>query len=143
VPMLQYNYAGKNVIDSIPANTTPPTIVCTGCYFFISSSRATFAFNVGYVGGVSTFSYNYRTASQAIQFFSTITSKISVSGNTASFSGSGTLNGRIGYSFSVSTADGGSAGSGLDTIAITISGPDGYSYQAQATVVGGDVVVHP
>lgn len=140
---LQYNFAGKAVIDTIPANVTPPTILCTGCYFIIQNLRATFAFSVGYQGGVSTFAYNYRSSSQAIQFVSTATSQIAVSGTTATFSGQGTLNGKSGYSFAVTTTDGGAAGSGLDTCSITITGPGNYSYIVNATVVGGDVVVHP
>ena len=142
VPTLQYNYTGKNVIDTIPANATPPTILCTGCYFIVQNLRATFAFNVGYVGGVSAFTYNYRSSSQTVQFVSTVTSAISVSGNSATFSGQGTLNGEAGYSFSVKTTDGGGPGSGLDTMAVTITGPNGYSYSVTATVVGGDIVVH-
>ena len=105
IPTLQYNYAGKNVIDQIPANVTPPTIVCTGGYFIIQNARATFAFNVGYAGGVSTFTYNYRTASQTVQFASAVTSEISISGDTATFSGQGMLNGQAGYSFSVTATD--------------------------------------
>jgi hypothetical protein len=142
LPTIQYNYAGKNVIDTIPANVTPPTILCTGCYFTIQNLRATFAFNVGYQGGVSTFTYNYRSSSQTVQFVSTVTSQIAVSGNTATFSGQGTLNGQGGYTFAVTSTDGGPAGSGLDLVSIAITGPNGYSYTANGTVVGGDVIVH-
>ena len=142
VPTLQYNYAGKNVIDTIPANVTPPTILCTGCYFIVQNLRATFAFNVGYSGGVSAFTYNYRSSSQTVQFVSTVTSAISISGNTATFSGQGTLNGQAGYSFTVNATDGGGPGSGLDTVTVKITGPKAYSYSANATVVGGDVIVH-
>jgi hypothetical protein len=142
VPTLRYNYAGKNVIDTIPANSTPPTILCTGCYFIVQNLRATFAFNVGYAGGVSTFSYNYRSSSQTVQFASTVTSAIALSGNTATFSGQGTLNGQAGYSFTVIAKDGGGPGSGLDYVALTITGPNGYSYSVAATVIGGDIVVH-
>lgn len=143
IPALQYNYAGKIVIDTIPANTTPPTVLCTGCYFTIQTLRATLAFNVGYLGGVSTFSYNYRSSSQAVQFISTTTSQISVSGNSATFSGLGTLNGQAGYSFAVTAKDGGPAGSGLDSVTVLITGPNNYSYSVSSAIVGGDVVVHP
>jgi pimeloyl-ACP methyl ester carboxylesterase len=142
VPTLQYNYAGKSIIDSIPANGNPPTIVCTGCYFITNNLRASFAFNVGYLGGVSAFSYNYRSATQTIQFVSTTTAEISVAGSTATFSGQGTLNGHAGYNFAVTANDLGAAGSGLDTVSITITGPNGYSYVVNASVIGGDVVVH-
>jgi pimeloyl-ACP methyl ester carboxylesterase/sugar lactone lactonase YvrE len=142
IPTLQYNYAGKNVIDTIPANTNPPTILCTGCYFTVQNVRATFAFNVGYQGGVSTFTFNYRSSTQTIQFVSSATTQISVSGNKTTFSGQGTLNGQAGYNFAVTATDGGSAGSGLDQVAINITGPNGYAFAATGTVIGGDVIVH-
>jgi hypothetical protein len=143
VPTLEYNFAGKNIIDTIPANGTPPTIVCTGCYFLNQSLRSTVAFNIGYVGGVSTFTYNFRSPTQALQFASTTTSHISTSGNTATFSGQGMLNGHGGYTFAVTAIDGGGPGSGLDKVSISISGPNGYSYSITASVVGGDIIVKP
>ena len=140
-PSLLYNYAGKSV-DTIPANTTPPTILCTGAYFTTQAVRATLAFNVGYQGGLSTFSYNFRTPTQTVQFASTGTSQISVNGNSATFSGQGTLNGTAGYTFTVTAKDGGNAGSGLDTVSIAITGPNNYSYTVNSIIVGGDIVVH-
>ena len=72
---------------------------------------------------------------------STTTSQIAVNGNTATFSGQGTLNGQAGYSFAVVAKDGGPAGSGLDMVSITITGPNNYSYAASGTIAGGDIVV--
>jgi hypothetical protein len=118
-----------------------PTIQCTGGYFLISGVRATLAFNVASVGSASTFTYNYRTATQTVQFASTTTSQISVNGNIATFSGQGKLNGVAGYNFTVTAKDGGGVGSGLDTVSITITGPNNYSYSANGTVAGGDIVV--
>ena len=91
---------------------------------------------------MSTFSYNYRSGTENVQFVSTTTSQISVNDNTGTFSGQGTLNGKAGYTFAVSTNDGGSVGSGLDTIAIRITGPNNYAYTASGTIIGGDVIVH-
>ena len=130
-------------------NTTPggssglstPKVQCTGCYFLINGVRATLAFNVSLVGSTSTFTYNYRTATQTVQFASTTTSQISVSGNTPTFSGQGKLNGVAGYSFTVTAKDGGGVGSGLDTVSVTITGPSNYSYSANGTIAGGDIVV--
>ncbi len=48
-PTLLYDYASKSVIDNIPANSPPPTISCTICYFLSIESRATATFNVRYV----------------------------------------------------------------------------------------------
>jgi hypothetical protein len=142
VPALLYDYSGKGNFDSIPANFNPATILCTGCYLTTQNLRATFAFNVGYLGSASTFTYSFRSSSQAVQFVSTTVSEIALSGSTARFSGSGTLNGTSGYSFAVSATDGGAAGSGLDTVSITITGPNNYFYFTNGTVTGGDVVVH-
>jgi hypothetical protein len=142
VGMLSFDYNGKGVVDSIPANFTPPTIQCTGCYFTIQNLRATLAFNIGYQGAVSTFSYNYRSATQTVQFASTTTSQISVNGNTSTFSGQGALNGNVGYNFTVTAKDGGGVGSGLDTFSVAITGPNNYSYSVNGTIAGGDIVVH-
>jgi hypothetical protein len=131
-------------LDTIPGGSSTlsiPKIQCTGCYFLINSIRATMAFSVAAIGSSSTFTYNYRTSTQTVQFASTTTSQISVNGNTATFSGQGKLNGQTGYSFTVMAKDGGGAGSGLDTVSIVITGPNNYSYSANATIVGGDIVV--
>lgn len=131
----------KSTAEATTTLIAPPTIQCTGCYFLISGVRATLAFNVASVGTASTFTYNYRTSTQTVQFASTTTSQISVSGNTATFSGQGKLNGVAGYNFTVTAKDGGGVGSGLDTVAIAITGPNNYSYSANATIAGGDIVV--
>jgi hypothetical protein len=131
----------KSTADATTTVTTPPTIQCTGCYFLVGGVRATLAFNVSVVGSGSTFTYNYRTSTQTVQFVSTTTSQISVSGNTATFSGQGKLNGSAGYNFVVTAKDGGGVGSGLDTVAISITGPNNYSYSANGTITGGDIVV--
>jgi hypothetical protein len=44
--------------------------------------------------------------------------------------------------FEVSTTDGGPAGSGQDTILVQFYGPNSFTYNAPATIAGGDVVVH-
>jgi hypothetical protein len=134
----------ENAKTTAEATTTVkvPSVVCTGCYFLINGTRATLAFNVSVVGSGSTFTYNYRTSTQMVQFVSSTTSQIAVNGNTATFSGHGSLNGLFGYSFTVTAKDGGAVGSGLDTVFITITGPDSYSYTASGSIVGGDIVIH-
>jgi hypothetical protein len=94
-------------------------------------------------GSGSTFTFNTRNANQPLQFVSTTVSQISatVSGF-ATFSGEGTLNGQLGYTFTVGATDGGPAGSGLDTVLIQIFGPNNFTYNAPATIAGGDIVVH-
>jgi hypothetical protein len=123
------------------SNTIGPTVQCTGCYFTISGVRATLAFDVREVGSGSTFSYNYRTSAQTVQFVSTTTSQIAVNGKSVTFSGQGKLNGQTGYSFTVTAMDGGAVGSALDTVSIKITGPNNYSYTANGSIAGGDIVV--
>ena len=131
----------KSTAEATTTLIAPPTIQCTGCYFLITGIRATLAFNVASVGTASTFTYNYRTSAQTVQFASTTTSQIAVNGNTATFSGQGKLNGVAGYNFTVTAKDGGGVGSGLDTVSIAITGPSNYSYSVNGTIAGGDIVV--
>jgi hypothetical protein len=131
----------KSTAEATTTLIAPPTIQCTGCYFLISGVRATLAFNVGVLGSGSTFTYNYRTSTQTVQFASTTTSQIAVNGNTATFFGQGKLNGVAGYNFTVTAKDGGGVGSGLDTVSIAITGPSNYSYTANGAIAGGDIVV--
>ncbi|MBV9768659.1 MAG: hypothetical protein JOZ32_03735 [Bryobacterales bacterium] len=114
-----------------------PTVLCTGCYFYVQNDRATFAFS----SQASTFSYHYRSSTESVQFVSTLISRFSVLDDIATFSGEGTLNGQSGYSFAVVATLGGAFGS--DTVSITITGPNNYSYAANGTLAGGDIVVQP
>src|SRR5581483_11026676 len=109
--------------------TTPPKIVCTGCYFVNNGARATLAFNVSIPGSGSTFTFNTRNSTQAIQFVSTTVSQISASvGGIAVLSGTGTFNERAGYSDSASATEGRGAGSGLVTIMVLMPGPNNFTY---------------
>lgn len=132
----------KSIAEATTTISAVPSIQCTGCYFVINSLRATLAFNVAVLGSTSTFTYNYRSSAQTVQFLSTTTSQISVIGNTATFSGQGKLNGQTGYSFTVTAKDGGAAGSGQDTAIVTITGPNNYSYSVNAAIAGGDIAIH-
>jgi Beta-propeller repeat len=135
--------APKTTADiTVTIGPAPPTIQCTGCYFLINGIRATLAFNVGTAGSGSTFTFNFRSSTQAVQFASSTTPNISVTGNTATFSGLGNMNGQTGYNFTVTARDGGAAGSGLDTVSIAITGPNNFSYSAAGAIAGGDIVVH-
>lgn len=133
----------KTVPDIVVTiGATPPTILCSGCYFLINGARATLAFNVTAPGSGSTFVFNFRNSTQTVQFASTTISQIAVNGGIATFSGQGKVNGQTGYNFTVTATDGGGAGSGLDTLAIAITGPSNYSFSATGTIAGGDIVAH-
>jgi RHS repeat-associated protein len=133
-----------SVATNLYINTiAPSTVQCTGAYFLISGVRATFAFNVNAIAGTGSFTYNYRTATQTVQFSAATISQISVNNSTVTFGGQGSLNGKAGYNFQVTATDGGGPGSGLDAVGITITGPNSYSYSAGGTIVGGDIVIKP
>jgi hypothetical protein len=113
---------------------------CTGCYFLSNNLRATLAFRATVEGASGTFSYQYRSATQTVQFTSTTMTQVQVSGDRATFSGQGILNGQAGYQFLIGAIDGGPTGAGQDSVSVIITGPN-YSYAAAGTIVGGDIVV--
>ncbi len=133
----------KTVADAVVTiGATPPTIQCTGCYFLISSTRATTAFNVGSPGSGSTFGFSFRSATQAVQLASTTITQIQVNGASATFTGEAKVNGQTGYNFTVTASDGGAAGSGLDSIAIQVTGPNNFSFSVTGAIAGGNIIVH-
>lgn len=42
-----YDYIGDGTTDAIPPDITPPTIQCTGGYFFVQGFRASVSFDIG------------------------------------------------------------------------------------------------
>lgn len=66
---------------------------------------------------------------------------LAVSGATAVVAGPCTLNGVGGYSFTATVGDQATPGAGADTFAITVTGPNGFSYTASGTISSGDYTV--
>jgi hypothetical protein len=130
----------KTAPDAVVADG-PATASCMGCFFMTNGARATLAFNLSTAGKNNSFTYNSGDPSQPLKFSSTAITRINISGDFLVFDGEGTVNGKPGYTFEVSTTDGGPAGSGQDTILVQFYGPN-FSYNAPATIAGGDVVVH-
>jgi hypothetical protein len=120
----------------------PATASCVGCFFMTNGARATLAFNLSTAGNKNTFTFDSGDSSQPLKFSSTAITRINISGDFLVFDGEGTVNGKPGYTFEVSTTDGGPAGSGQDTILVQFYGPNSFTYSAPATIAGGDVVVH-
>jgi Beta-propeller repeat len=120
----------------------PATASCAGCFFMTNGARATLAFNVTTTGPGGTFTFDNGDSNQPVKFSSTAITKVNVSGDFAVFDGEGTVNGKTGYTFEVSATDGGPAGSGQDTILVQFYGPNSFTYNAPATIAGGDIVVH-
>jgi hypothetical protein len=131
----------KTAPDAVVADG-PATASCMGCFFMTNGARATLTFNLSTAGNKNTFSFDSGDSSQPLKFSSTAITKINISGAFLVFDGEGTVNGKPGYTFEVSTTDGGPAGSGQDTILVQFYGPNSFTYNAPATIAGGDVVVH-
>lgn len=72
---------------------------------------------------------------------STGISSLVVSGATAVITGSCTLNGVGGYSYTATVGDQATPGAGEDTFAITITGPNGFSYTVSGTISSGNYTV--
>lgn len=88
------------------------------------------------------FTFNNGNTAQPLQFAATDITSVSVTGSFATFSGDGTVNGNAGYRFTVSATDAGGPGSGKDTVLVQISGLNNFTYNAPATITGGDIVIH-
>ena len=73
-----------------------------------------------------------------MNFVSTGITLVSVSGNTATISGTGTVNGVGGYTFTATVTNG-----SPDTFAIVIKKPDGTTYYSAGpkSISGGDLVI--
>jgi len=81
-----------------------------------------------------------------LQGVSIITYYLSSSGagTAVDFTAVGALNDQPGYILTGQAKDGGTAGSGLDTVSITIRGPTGeLVYSSSGPVSEGDVVITP
>jgi len=73
-----------------------------------------------------------------MNFVSTGITSVSLPGNTAMISGTGTVNGVVGYTFTATVTNG-----SPDTFAIVIKKPDGAIYYSAGpkTISGGDLVI--
>lgn len=74
-----------------------------------------------------------------MNFVSTGITSVSVSGNMATISGTGTVSGIRGYTFTANVTNG-----SPDTFAIVIKKPDGATYYSagQKNISGGDLAIH-
>jgi hypothetical protein len=66
---------------------------------------------------------------------------ITFSGNCASFTGNGKVNGQTGYRFRVDACDNGEPGAGRDTFAISVTGPN-FSYTNGGVLTEGNIQLH-
>jgi len=68
-------------------------------------------------------------------------SSLEVTGNEAEFTGSGLLNGKEGYSYTVKVVDSGNPGRGKDTFSINITS-NSFTYEYNGDLAGGNITVH-
>ncbi len=68
-------------------------------------------------------------------------STLVVTENKAEFTGSGWLNGKVGYSYTVKVEDNGDPGRGKDTFSIKITS-NSFTYDYSGTLAGGNITVH-
>jgi len=61
--------------------------------------------------------------------------------NEAQFTGTGWLNGKGGYSYTVKVVDGGDPGRGKDTFSIKITS-NSFTYEYSGNLAGGNITVH-
>jgi hypothetical protein len=151
---LQYDYTGSGIVDVIPANVKPPTILCTECALG-GEGKTTFSFDVGFRGSVSIFTAKLRTEgdddkyrdSRALDFKSTRVTDIAVSDASAIFSGIGQLNGVDGFSFLVraavrNLADRNETKRPIDDVSIEVTGPNHFVFHSGGRLQSGNLVVH-
>jgi pimeloyl-ACP methyl ester carboxylesterase len=150
VSSLAYDYNGTGAIDTIPANVVPPTISCHLCRISNDETQANTSFDVGYIGAVSTFTYDSFSHRGAIHLASTRVDQIAVSGTTAAFSGAATINGTPGYFFSIRVKAYGDQSPGADDpqepgqprLYLSVTGPRHYRSAASGRVIG-PLVIEP
>ena len=104
------------------------------------NQKANFGFNAkqklpsGAVNG----QLQYQDSAAALDVHSIALSVLTINGNTATFSGTATVNGSGSFDFTVTVQDNGKPGKGNDTFGISLS--NGYSNSG--TLTGGNIKIH-
>ena len=111
-----------------------------GGFIIVNNAHANFGFVAGLKPQQSTPSgqLNYMDHNTGMHVQSASITSYSGSGNTRTFSGSATINGQSGYTFTVTATDNGNPGAGKDTFSIKMS--NGYS--ASGVLGGGNIQLH-
>jgi hypothetical protein len=121
--------------------------VTGGGWIAIGTGRTSFGFNaIPIAGGGFRGQFQLRSNNGKSRFHGNVVSSLSGSGNTATWSGTGSWNGQAGYTYTISVVDNGSSGSKKgDTISITITSPASvvvYSTGGPQALKGGNITVH-
>ncbi len=120
--------------------TKKKDFVTGGGFITVDGKKANFGFVAGFKPGKTTVSgqLNYIDHANDIHVKSSSVTLYSGTGNTRTFSGSATINGQSGFTFSATVTDNGEPGKGVDKFSIKLS--DGY--QASGTLAGGNIQLH-
>jgi hypothetical protein len=131
--------------DSIMVTTTSASDKVTGGGFITTDGRTSF----GLVAKGSTGGYSGQIQVRAPgkhRFHGKTVTSLTVSGNTASWSGTGTCDGTSGYTFQVTVQDnrnGGGKKGTADTFAVTIKNSSGATvFSTSGALKGGNITVH-
>ena len=140
----------------LPCATTTDTLVTVetaaakvtgGGWIAIGTGRTSFGFNaIPIAGGGFKGQFQLRSNNGKSRFHGNVVSSLSGSGNSATWSGTGSWNGQTGYSYTIGVVDNGSSGSKKgDTIDITITSPSNvvvYTTGGPQALKGGNITVH-
>jgi hypothetical protein len=106
----------------------------------VSGADANFGFNVHRkaTGDAVTGQFEYQDKGGNLNIHSTAMNALAVSGNTATFGGTASINGKGSYSFTVTVQDYGEPAAGHDTFSISLSN----GYTDHGTLSGGNINIH-
>ncbi len=136
-------------VNFVPAPKVGNAFMTGGGKLGMGRDIATFGLNAGERGGVLHGHLQYIDHGQNLNVHSTMISSFTPpptsAGNTCvSFSGPARVNNVDGYSFTVNSAcDNGEPGVGVDSLDISVKGPDGFSYGRSGKLTGGNLQLHP
>lgn len=107
-------------------------------YFSEGGYNAYATFDVKYMSGSPSGNLTFSSTKTRRKVVSTGITLLMVIGKAAVFAGPCTLNGVSGYNFTATVGDNATPGAGKDTFAITVTGPNGFSYSASGTIISGE-----
>jgi len=110
-----------------------------GAYKFPQTTTYKASFSIDMIGPVNPSGWiKYYYSRTRMNFVSTGINAVNFSGSTASISGTGTVNGAAGYTFTAMVTNG-----APDSFGITIKKPDGTTYYTAgpSVISGGDLVI--
>ncbi len=144
------DFAGDTYYSPCMSDTSVVTVSpaagakVTGGGWVTAPGRSSFGFNAMPAAGGFGGQFQLRAPNKGT-FHANTVSSLTVSGKTATWSGSGSWKGTSGYTFTAVVVDNGTPGKGKDTISIVVRSAAGavvYSTGGQLTLKGGNITVH-